>query len=53
MFTLFATSGIALSLMVALFTGDTVASEASWSSLRYLLATPIPRWARSAAPSCW
>ncbi|MEY9862048.1 ABC-2 type transport system permease protein [Catenulispora sp. GAS73] len=43
LFTLFATSGIALSLMVALFTGDTVASEASWSSLRYLLATPIPR----------
>jgi ABC-2 type transport system permease protein len=28
---------------VALFFGDTVASEASWSSLRYLLAAPIPR----------
>jgi ABC-2 type transport system permease protein len=29
--------------VVALFFGDTVASEASWSSLRYLLAAPIPR----------
>lgn len=28
---------------VALFCGDTVASEASWSSLRYLLAAPVPR----------
>jgi ABC-2 type transport system permease protein len=28
---------------VALFFGDTVAAEASWSSLRYLLAAPIPR----------
>src|SRR5262249_45792400 len=26
-----------------LFCGDTVASEASWSSLRYLLAAPVPR----------
>ena len=30
-------------VVVALFFGDTVASEASWSSLRYLLAAPIPR----------
>jgi ABC-2 type transport system permease protein len=29
--------------VVALFAGDTVAAEASWSSLRYLLAAPIPR----------
>jgi ABC-2 type transport system permease protein len=28
---------------VALFSGDTVAGEASWSSLRYLLAAPVPR----------
>ena len=30
-------------MIVALFCGDTVASEASWSSLRYLLAVPVPR----------
>jgi ABC-2 type transport system permease protein len=29
--------------VIALFNGDTVASEASWSTLRYLLAAPIPR----------
>jgi ABC-2 type transport system permease protein len=29
--------------VIALFAGDTVASEASWSTLRYLLASPIPR----------
>jgi ABC-2 type transport system permease protein len=29
--------------VVALFAGDTVAAEASWSSLRYLLAAPVPR----------
>lgn len=28
---------------IALFNGDTVASEASWSTLRYLLAAPVPR----------
>jgi ABC-2 type transport system permease protein len=28
---------------VALFAGDTVPSEASWSSLRYLLAAPVRR----------
>jgi ABC-2 type transport system permease protein len=27
----------------ATFNGDTVASEASWSTLRYLLAAPVPR----------
>lgn len=29
--------------VIALFSGDTVASEASWSTLRYLLASPVPR----------
>ena len=29
--------------VVALFNGDTVASEASWSTLRYLIASPVPR----------
>ena len=35
--------GFLLTLPVALFFGDTVASEAGWSSLRYLLAAPVPR----------
>lgn len=42
-FALFASAGFLLGVVVALFFGDTVASEASWSSLRYLLAAPIPR----------
>jgi ABC-2 type transport system permease protein len=42
-FTLFAATGFLLVVEVALFAGDTVASEASWSSLRYLLASPVPR----------
>jgi ABC-2 type transport system permease protein len=42
-FTLFASSSFLLVVVVALFFGDTVAAEASWSSLRYLLAAPIPR----------
>jgi ABC-2 type transport system permease protein len=42
-FALFATAGFLLVVVVALFFGDTVASEASWSSLRYLLAAPVPR----------
>ncbi|MEU0105692.1 ABC transporter permease [Streptomyces sp. NPDC006251] len=40
---LFASAGFLLVIPVALFCGDTVASEASWSSLRYLLAAPVPR----------
>ena len=32
-----------LIVIVALFAGDTVPSEASWSSLRYLLAAPVRR----------
>jgi ABC-2 type transport system permease protein len=42
-FTLFASAGFLLVVAVALFFGDTVAAEASWSSLRYLLAAPVPR----------
>jgi ABC-2 type transport system permease protein len=42
-FALFASAGFLLVVVVALFFGDTVASEASWSSLRYLLAAPVPR----------
>jgi len=42
-FVLFATGSFLLPMIVALFFGDTVASEASWSSLKYLLAIPIPR----------
>ena len=44
---LFVSAGFLLVIPVALFCGDTVASEASWSSLRYLLAAPVP--ARPAA----
>lgn len=32
-----------LVVVVALFCGDTVASEAGWASMRYLLAAPVPR----------
>ena len=42
-FVLFAVSSFLLPMIVALFFGDTIASEASWSSLKYLLATPVPR----------
>jgi ABC-2 type transport system permease protein len=42
-FTLFASGTFLLPVVVALFFGDTIASEASWSSLKYLLAMPIPR----------
>ncbi|MER5781209.1 ABC transporter permease [Streptomyces mobaraensis] len=40
---LFVSAGFLLVVPVALFCGDTVASEAGWSSLRYLLAAPVPR----------
>lgn len=43
LFAEFASVGFLLVVIVAMFCGDTVASEASWSSLRYLLAMPIPR----------
>ena len=43
LFVLFAVTGFLLTIVVALLAGDTVASEASWSTLRYLLAAPVPR----------
>lgn len=45
-FTAFAVSGSAgflLVVAVALLFGDAVSAEASWGSLRYLLAAPVPR----------
>src|SRR6202451_3612538 len=42
-FSIFVSAGFLFVVAVALFCGDTVASEASWSSLRYLLAAPVPR----------
>jgi ABC-2 type transport system permease protein len=43
LFCLLVSSTFLLVVVVALFCGDTVASEASWGSLRYLLAVPVPR----------
>jgi len=43
LFALFVSASFLLVVVVALFHGDTVASEASWGSLRYLLAVPVPR----------
>jgi len=43
MFTLLVSSSFLLVVVTALFFGDTVASEASWGTLRYLLAIPVPR----------
>jgi ABC-2 type transport system permease protein len=43
LFTEFAAVGFLLVVVVALFFGDSVAAEASWASLRYLLAQPVPR----------
>lgn len=43
MVSLFFSSSFLLIVVVSLFFGDTVASEASWSSLKYLLAMPVPR----------
>lgn len=40
---LFFGSGFLLTTVVSLFFGETVAAEASWSTLRYMLASPIPR----------
>jgi ABC-2 type transport system permease protein len=42
-FALFASTGFLIVVVVALFAGDTVPAEASWSSLRYLLAAPVRR----------
>lgn len=38
-----AMSGFLIPVVVALFTGDAVSSEAGWGSLRYLLARPVSR----------
>ena len=43
LFSILVSSNFLLIVVVALFCGDTVASEASWGSLRYLLAVPVPR----------
>jgi ABC-2 type transport system permease protein len=40
---LFFSSGFLLMILAAMFLGDTVASEANWSTMRYLLASPVPR----------
>ena len=42
-FTLLMTSDLLLGVVAAMFLGDTVPSEASWGSLRYLLTVPVPR----------
>jgi ABC-2 type transport system permease protein len=42
-FAMFVSGSFLLPMIVAIFFGDTIASEASWSSLKYLLSTPIPR----------
>jgi len=42
-FVLFVAGSVLLPMIVALFFGDTIASEAAWSSLKYLLAIPVPR----------
>jgi ABC-2 type transport system permease protein len=43
LFNLLVSASFLLVVTVALFCGDTIASEASWGSLRYLLAIPVPR----------
>ena len=43
LFCLAVSAGFLLVVVVALFCGDPIASEASWGSLRYLLAIPVPR----------
>lgn len=42
-FTLFASTGFLLVVLMALFVGDSLPSEATWSTLRYLLTAPVPR----------
>lgn len=43
LFTLLVSASFLLVVVAALFFGDAIASEASWGSLRYLLAIPVPR----------
>ncbi|ASR37148.1 ABC transporter permease [Prauserella marina] len=40
---MFVSGSFLLPMIVALYFGDTIASEASWSSLKYLLSVPVPR----------
>lgn len=40
---MFFASGFLLTIFAAMFLGDAIASEASWSTLRYLLVAPVPR----------
>lgn len=40
---LFVSGSFLLPMIVALYFGDTISSESSWSSLKYLLAIPVPR----------
>jgi ABC-2 type transport system permease protein len=40
---LFFSSAFLLVILTAMFLGDTVASEASWGTMRYLLEAPVPR----------
>lgn len=42
-FALFASTGFLIIVVVALFAGDSVPTEASWATLRYLLTAPVPR----------
>lgn len=42
-FSLAVSSTFLLVVLAALFVGDSVPSEASWSTLRYLLLAPVPR----------
>lgn len=42
-FMLFVSAELLLLILAALFVGDAVPAEASWSSLRYLLTAPVPR----------
>ncbi|EWT02394.1 ABC transporter permease [Intrasporangium oryzae NRRL B-24470] len=43
LFTIFVSAELLLTLLAALFCGDSVPAEASWSSLRYLLMAPVRR----------
>ena len=40
---LFFSSAFLLVILASMFLGDTVAGEASWSTMRYLLSAPVPR----------
>lgn len=42
-FALYLSANLLLVMVTALFFGDTIASEVGWSSLKYLLAAPVPR----------